>query len=179
LIKMAPEDTGKLFQLPPLPIPTAGQMNFRPITAGDVERLFEIRERVRENVLTRTQLADMGITPQSTTEALQNELAGYLCEVAGSIVGFSMANLETQEIAVIAVLSEFEGHGIGRELLRLSEEILWRTGARSIWLWTSTNRHTRAVQLYFKAGWREKEVQDDRLYLWKEATPPTPLRSEG
>lgn len=146
-------------------------MNYRSVRSDDLEQLFSIRERVRENVLTRAQLATMGITPQSVTVALQNEWVGHLCEVAGRIVGFSMANVSTGEFTVIAVLPDFEGRGIGRELLRLSEESLWQAGHRTIWMWTSTDRSTRAVRLYFKSGWQEKEIKDDCLYLWKEAPP--------
>ena len=90
---------------------------FRPIETSDVEQLLAVRISMRENVLKRDQLAEMGITPQSTIEAMRSGLKGYLCEVGGQTEGFAMANLETREIAVIAVLPEFEGRGIGRELL--------------------------------------------------------------
>ncbi len=142
-------------------------LRYRLIEVSDVEQLFVLRGSVRENVLTRDQLAEMGITPTSTVDAMSSVLKGYLCEVEGQTVGFSMANIQTREIAVIAVLPEFEGMGIGKELLRLSEKILWAAGCDSIWLWTWPNRSTRAVNLYIKCGWLEKEVTADRLYLFK------------
>jgi GNAT superfamily N-acetyltransferase len=149
-------------------------LHFRPIVAADVEPLFEVRAAVRENALSRAQLARLGITPESTTAALGRELAGVLRETPARIVGFALANMPARELAVIAVLPDFEGRGIGRELLRRTEEILWHHGCDSIWLWTGTNRATRAVHLYKKCGWTEREVKGDRLYLAKSRPPQPP-----
>ena len=109
---------------------------------------------------------------------MESELAGYLCEVSQQIVGFSMANVRTQEIAVIAVLPEFEGKGIGRELLRLAEDVLWSTGCIKICLWTWPDETTRAIRLYERSGWTRREAKDGRLYMSKQRPisleiPPT------
>lgn len=150
-------------------------MNVRLITVADVDQLFDVRMSVRENAVTRDQLARMGVTPQATCSAMDaGELSGYLCEASGRVVGFSMANIRTREIAVIAVRPEFEGRGIGRELLRLAEELLWKAGVDSIWLWTWPDRATRAVHLYEKSGWTERETKDGRLYMSKQ--PPNHAR---
>jgi ribosomal protein S18 acetylase RimI-like enzyme len=149
-----------------------GEMKIRPIAAADVNRLFDVRVSVRENAVTRDELACLGITPASTIAAVSSgELSGFLCEVVGVTVGFALANVRTQELAVIAVLPEFERRGIGRELLQRTEGILWNAGCDSIWLWTSP-APTRAIALYERNGWTEREVKDGRRYMTKQT--PTP-----
>jgi len=146
---------------------------FRKIELRDVDQLFGVRTSVRENAMTLEELAGMGITPQSVADSLGDPLAGYLCEIAGRIVGFAMADLKSGEFAVIAVLSEYERRGIGRELLQLTEKLLWMAGHPTIWLWTGTNRNTRALRLYSSAGWVETEVRAQRIYLKKERPKQT------
>lgn len=153
----------------------------RRIEPRDVDQLFTVRTSVHENALTMDELAGMGITPKSTVDALGDPLAGYLCEVSGRPVGFAMADLWSGEFSVVAVLPEFEGRGVGRELLRLTEGLLWAAGRRSIWLWTGTDRSTRALRLYLSAGWVETEVKGDRIYLRKDrpSQPQDPATALG
>jgi Fe2+ transport system protein FeoA len=73
--------------------------------------LFNVRLATRENVMTMAALADMGITPGSTIEAMSVNVAGWLCEVAGKIVGFSMGAKDTGEVLVVAVLAKYEKTG--------------------------------------------------------------------
>ena len=61
-----------------------------------------------------------------------------------------------------------ERQGIGRELLRLTENLLWSVGHASIWLWTGEDRGTRAFRLYMSAGWTESEVKEHQLFMTKE-----------
>jgi len=44
--------------------------------------------------MTMEALGSIGITPDSTIKALSVSVAGWLCEVSGKIVGFSMRDLE-------------------------------------------------------------------------------------
>ncbi len=140
---------------------------FRRIEARDVDQLFVVRTSVPENAMTMDELARMGITPKSTVDELGDPLVGYLCEASGHIVGFAMADLKSGEFSVIAVLPECERRGVGRELLRLTEDLLWSAGWQSIWLWTGTDRNARAWRLYQSAGWVETELRTDRVYLKK------------
>ena len=141
---------------------------FRKIEASDVDQLFVVRTSVRENALDMDELARMGITPKTTADALGSPVVGFLCETADRIIGFAMADLKTGEFSAIAVLPENERCGLGRELLRLTEEELWSAGHRSIWLWTSCDRKTRALRFYTSAGWVETEVRNERIYLKKD-----------
>ena len=143
-------------------------MNFRKITPADIDKIFVVRSSVHENPFSVKELAEIGITPGSVTEALGGSLDGYLCKSSGRIVGFAMVEVKTGELAVIAVLPEFERRGIGRELLRLTEELLWAVGFDSLWLWTGADRTTRAFRLYRSAGWVETEIKGPKLFMNKQ-----------
>ena len=56
-----------------------------------------------------------------------------------------MGNLKTGEMWVIAVLREFEGRGIGRQLLARVEDWLRSEGWDEIWLTTDVDESLRAV----------------------------------
>lgn len=141
---------------------------FREIVAGDIDGLFALRIKVIENAITMAQLADLGITPQSTHDELGDPLIGYLCEESGCMAGFAMGDLKSGEFAVIAVLPGYERQGIGRTLLKLVEDRLFAAGHESIWLWTGPNRDFRALHVYRSAGWSETEVKGNRIYLKKD-----------
>lgn len=140
---------------------------FRKITPGDIDEVFAVRLSVEENAVTLDELAAMGITPKSTTDALDSVLQGYLCEIGDAVVGFAMADLKTGELSVIAVLSAHERQGIGRELLRRTEALLWSAGHMSISLWTGPDRTSRALRLYQRTGWIESENKENRIYMKK------------
>jgi hypothetical protein len=74
-------------------------MIFRQIEPKDISELLKVRVSTRENTMTMEALADMGITPKSTIEALSVNVAGWLCEVSGNIVGFSMGDKNTGELS--------------------------------------------------------------------------------
>ena len=141
--------------------------SFQKITAADVDQLFAVRSSVRENPFSIDALAREGITVKSVTESLGNSHDGYLCKSADVVAGFAMADVKAGELWVIAVLPEYERRGIGRELLRLTEELLWSAGHASIWLWTGGDRGTRAFRLYMSAGWTESELKGRQLFMTK------------
>lgn len=142
--------------------------SFRKITAPDIDQLFAVRSGVHENPFSIEALAEQGITVKSVTKSLGRSHDGYLCESAGRVVGFAMADLKAGEVWVIAVLPEYERRGIGRQLLRLTEELLWSAGHASIWLWTGADRGTRAFRLYVSSGWVESELKDHQLFMTKK-----------
>jgi GNAT superfamily N-acetyltransferase len=143
-------------------------ISFRKISAADVDQLFAVRSSVRENPFSIEALAEHGITVRTVTESLGRSHDGYLCESSGRMVGFAMADLKAGELWVSAVLPEYERRGIGRELLRLTEELLWSAGHASIWLWTGADRGARAFSLYTRSGWLESELKDHQLFMTKK-----------
>ena len=125
---------------------------FREITAADVPALFDVRPRTRESALTLEELQRLGINPQSVTESLGRSTKGWVCDDAGRIVAFSMADRATGEFLVIAVLPEYEGKGIGGQLMAQAEEWLAASGCKRAWLTTDLDTALRAYGFYRKRG---------------------------
>ncbi len=141
-------------------------MKFREITADDVPALFYVRPRTRENALTLEELQQLGIDPQSVTESLGQSTKGWVCDDAGRVVAFSMADRATGEFLVIAVLPEYEGKGVGGKLMALAEEWLAASGCQRAWLTTDLDTTLRAYGFYRKRGWTDCKV--DRGLRWME-----------
>jgi GNAT superfamily N-acetyltransferase len=78
-----------------------------------------------------------------------------------------MANGSTGEFWVIAVRPEYEGRGIGSELLELAEGWLWSIGWKEIWLWTSLDTRLRAYSFYRKRGWIDAEIRKNQRFMTK------------
>lgn len=145
-------------------------MNFREITAADVPSLFYVRTRTRENTMTLEQLQRLGINPQSVTESLGSSTKGWVCEDSGRVVGFSMADRETGEFQVIAVLPDYEGKGVGGRLMALAEEWLAASGCKRAWLTTDLETTLRAYGFYRKRGWTDWKIE--RGLRWMELSLP-------
>jgi GNAT superfamily N-acetyltransferase len=84
---------------------------------------------------------------------------GWLCEVEGVAVGFSVASLGDASIWALFVRPEYEGRGVGTRLLQLATDWLFRMGASRINL--STDAHTRADRFYERQGWKRGEIKPD------------------
>jgi ribosomal protein S18 acetylase RimI-like enzyme len=160
-------------------------MIFRKIEPKDVAELFNVRIATRENTMTMAALADMGITPESTTQALSCNISGWLCEVAGKIVGFSMGDKNTGEMLVVAVLPEFEKRGIGKQLMELIQGWLFSNRHEELWLLENSDPNIRAYGFYRRLGWvpasfHESGHQILKLYKKSEAKPgPNENREQG
>ena len=98
-------------------------------------------------------LADLGITPESTLEALSTSVAGWLREVTGKIVGFSMGDKNTGEMLVVAILPEYENRGMGKRLMELTQQWLFSNGHKELWLQENSDPKVRAHGFYRRLGW--------------------------
>jgi GNAT superfamily N-acetyltransferase len=141
-------------------------MKFREITAADVPALFHVPPKTRENAMTLEELQRHGINPQSVTESLTNSTKSWLCEDAGQVVAFSMADRATGEFLVIAVLPEYEEKGIGGRLMALTKEWLAASGCMRSWLTTDLNTSLRAYGFYRRQGWTDWKIE--RGLRWME-----------
>lgn len=141
-------------------------MHFRELSVADIPALFDLRPRTRENALTVEELRQLGITPQSVADSLAQTSHGWVCEAAGRIVGFSMADRATGELLVIAVLPEFEGKGVGGGLMALAEDWLAASGRTRAWLTTDVDTALRAYGFYRKRGWTDWKLE--RGLRWME-----------
>lgn len=144
-------------------------MNFREAKMEDISALSEVRQSVRENVLSDPRK----VTRELYESYLVKSGKGWLCEIEGEVVGFSVASLGDASIWALFVKPSHEGRGIGRKLLRLATDWLFAKGATSIAL--STDANTRADRFYEGQGWRRGEIKPDGevcYRLYKSAEGP-------
>lgn len=123
----------------------------RVANQADIPAIFAIRTSVRENHLSLEQLTEMGITPQTISQALLAAPCIWVAEVDGVAAGFSMADAEDGCVFAAFVRPEFEGLGLGRSLMARAEEFLFQHHP-TIWLETAEN--SRASGFYRTLGWQ-------------------------
>ena len=140
----------------------------RQIVESDIPALFVVRPQTRENAMSVEELATIGITPNSMVEAIHGSHRGWLFEQNGKVGGFAMGDSEKAELTVMAMLPEFEGRGIGKELLTKVEEWLKSEDCRTIWLTTDTNPEMRAYGFYLNQGWTDWKIEYDLRFMIKK-----------
>ena len=143
-------------------------MRVRRITPADIPALFDVRPRTRENALTVEQLRSLGITPDSVAAWLQGSTSGWLCETAGEVVGFCMADCSRAELLVLALLPAYEGRGIGGRLMQEAENWLAACGCSRAWLTTAEDPALRAYGFYRHRGWTDWKIADGVRYMQRD-----------
>jgi len=129
---------------------------YRATELRDIPSLYHVRAATRQNAVTREQLIEWGITPESIAFGFESkEFQGLVCESAGRIVGFCTGNSKTGEIIVLAVLPDYENRRIGITLLKGVVEALRKWNPPSLWLACSPNPESRSHGFYRANGWRE------------------------
>jgi GNAT superfamily N-acetyltransferase len=143
-------------------------MVFREIEKSDIKDIIDIRVSTKENHFSMADLAQVGVTPESIAEWLEDSVKGWLCEISGKPVGFAMADSKTAEVLVVACYPEFEKKGIGRALMHIIQDWLWSFGHDEIWLWSDPDPCIRAYGFYRKLGYEPTGVtkgKDEMLKL--------------
>lgn len=130
----------------------------RPANTADVEAIFHVRTSVKENHLSREQMADMGITPETIKETIAAGPCAWLAEVDGRPVAFAMVDVEEGCVFAAFVLPEFEGSGLGSKLMIEAEAGLF-AGHETIWL--ETDGKSRACGFYMHLGWKPVSVYEN------------------
>ena len=149
-------------------------MIFREIKESDLDELLIVRSSTDENRLTIEELNNLGINSKTTSEKMQHDLKGWLCEVDNRIVGFSMGFAETGEMWVIAVLPDYIQKGIGTNLLSRIEKFLFQHN-EEIWLTTDIDTNLRAYSFYKSNGWQDKEIRDGERIMVKTNIQTKPI----
>ena len=161
-------------------------MNFKGIIYRDKpipSDVDSIRNIVRSSEFFSTEEVEMAV------ELLQENLSkgessGYyflLVEMNERVVGYSCygpipCTQESYDLYWIAVLHEFRGRGIGRDLLALTEEKIGKMGGKRIYLDTSSRDQYEPTRSFYRAGGYEEEANlkdfyspgDDKLIYVKE-----------
>jgi GNAT superfamily N-acetyltransferase len=128
-------------------------MIIREVKPSDIDDIFVIRTSTVENDFTMAQLAEIDITPESVSGWLKGDVKGWLCEVEGKKVGFTLGDGGTGEMLVVAVLPGYESRGVGKGLLRAVQDWLFEMGHETLWLWSNPDPNVRAHGFYRRLGW--------------------------
>lgn len=142
----------------------------RRAKVADIDTLFDIRTSVRENHLSREQMAELGITPQVLAEAIESAPCAWIAEIDGVAGGFAMVDIEEGELFALFVRPECEGLGMGRLLLAAAEEQLFREH-ENIWLVTDGGNGIRANAFYSRHGWQFAGRVDERDVRYGKSRP--------
>ncbi len=126
----------------------------REMSAADLPEVFTVRVSTVENTVTMEELEEYyELTPESLAEAMKDNAKGWVYEIDRKIVGFAMGDANSGEMTVLAVLPDFEGRGIGKQLLRKVQDWLFDLGHDELWLVTTPDPSYRAYGLYLSQGW--------------------------
>jgi GrpB-like predicted nucleotidyltransferase (UPF0157 family)/GNAT superfamily N-acetyltransferase len=119
----------------------------------DVAAMFDIRGRVDENRMSRSEFADLGITEDRIRNRLGAELTAWVAEIDGQVVGYSMSDRERGCVYAVFVLTNFQRRGIGAALLDRASASLFSRGFDPLFL--NTDASTGAHRFYLRRGWTD------------------------
>lgn len=143
-------------------------MVIREIEKSDIKEILDIRVSTKENHFSMSDLAEVGVTPETIAEWLDSSVKGWVCEISGKSVGFALADSKTAEVLVVACYREFEKKGIGKALMYKIHDWLWSFDHDEIWLWSDPDPGIRAYGFYRKLGYAptgETKRNDEKLKI--------------
>lgn len=121
----------------------------REANIDDITQIQMVRNSVIENTLSDPNL----VTDEDCKAFIAIRGKGWVYEVNGKIVGFSIVDLKDNNIWALFLSPEFEKQGIGKQLHNIMLNWYFKQTKDTVWLGTSP--HTRAETFYRKAGWTE------------------------
>lgn len=121
----------------------------REATTNDIKQIQIVRNSVTENTLSDPDL----VTDEDCKLFLIIKGKGWVCEIDNNIIGFSIVNLQDNNIWALFIKPEFEKQGIGKQLHDIMLNWYFKQTTKTVWLGTSPE--TRAETFYRKAGWVE------------------------
>lgn len=125
-------------------------MPIRAAEVTDIPQIQIVRNSVTENTLSNPNL----VTDADCVEFLTKKGKGWVFEIDGTIVGFSIVDLEKNNVWALFVKPGFDKQGIGKLLHDTMMDWYFDQTSKDIWLGTSPS--TRAEQFYRNAGWIER-----------------------
>lgn len=139
-------------------------MRIRAAKIEDIPQIQIVRNSVTENTLSDPNL----VTNEDCEVYLTVRGKGWVCEIDRQIVGFSIVDLQENNIWALFIDPKFEQKGIGRQLHDIMLDWYFTQTQATVWLGTAFN--TRAEKFYRKAGWKEvgthgsKEIKFEMTY---------------
>lgn len=131
----------------------------------DIESIFKVRTSVKENHLSREEMKQMGITESVVTDMIEKSRCAWVAVDDEKVIGFSMILPDEGCLFAAFVLPEHEGRGVGRRLVELAEQELFKHHKAA---WLETDKNSRAAEFYMRQGWVKKEnVSESDIRLEK------------
>ena len=121
----------------------------REAVIDDIKQIQSVRNSVKENTLSNPNL----VTDKDCEEFLTIRGKGWVYEINKQVVGFSIVDLENNNVWALFLSPEFESQGIGKQLHDIMIDWYFAQTKKNIWLGTSPN--TRAEIFYRRSGWTE------------------------
>ena len=132
-------------------------MQIRNATSIDIPQIQIVRNAVKENMLSNPAL----VTDADCEDFINRRGKGWVCEVNGKIVGFSIVDLQDNNVWALFLHPDFERQGIGRKLHDVMIDWYFTQTKNDIWLGTAPG--TRAETFYHKSGWRENGMHGKEI----------------
>ena len=135
---------------------------YRRASDSDLDICAEIRGATRDNSIDKATLIAIGVTTEIWSPKLENgTYIGMVALDKGEVIAYCYGNTQTGEVLVLAVLPEYEGHGVGKKLLFLVVDCLFSQGLTELWLAAGANSNIRAYGFYRHVGWLPTGKFDD------------------
>ena len=105
-------------------------------------------------------------------ESFGKDKCGWLVEVEGSVVGFVIAckNGQSGQLEALYVLSDYQGKGVGGELIK--ETLAFLSGVKEVWLEVATH-NKKAIGFYQKHGFEIVEGTASSFEVTPDVSFPT------
>jgi len=124
-------------------------MIIREAVPEDIPEIQYVRNSVKENTLSDPNL----VTDKDCNDFIMKRGKGWICEIDRKIVGFSIVDLQENNVWALFLHPDFENKGIGR---KLHDSMLnWYFNKTEKTLWLGTSPRTRAEIFYRKSGWQQ------------------------
>jgi len=124
-------------------------MVIREAKITDIKQMQVVRNAVKENALSNPAL----VTDEDCKYFMTIRGKGWVCEMENEIIGFSIADLQGNNIWALFLKPGFDRRGIGRQLHDIMLDWYFSKTEKTVWL--STAPGTRAEAFYRTAGWKE------------------------
>lgn len=132
-------------------------MPIREATSEDIPQIQIVRNSVKENRLSNPAL----VSDEDCEEFINKRGKGWVCDIGGKIVGFSIIDLKDHNVWALFLHPDFEKQGIGRKLHDVMIDWYFTQTRNAIWLGTAPG--TRAEAFYRKAGWRQNGMHGNEI----------------
>lgn len=146
-------------------------MRIREATSEDIPQIQIVRNSVKENMLSDPAL----VSDADCEEFLNVRGKGWVAEINGKIVGFSIADLKDNNVWALFLDPDFEKMGIGRKLHDIMVDWYFTQTKDTLWLGTAPG--TRAEEFYRRTGWKDAGMYGKEVKFEMDFADWTRIRS--